>query len=71
MNRFVVEAGKRVVGVAVRIRGGFRFFYSDPDFSSIDRKVFRRVKDLARAIDRIAARRKPAQPRPPATPGMA
>jgi hypothetical protein len=71
MNRFAVEAGKRVVGVAVRIRGGFRFFYSDPDFSSIDRKIFRRVKDLARAVDRIAARRKPAPPHPPASAGVA
>jgi hypothetical protein len=30
-DRFLIEADGRVVGVAVRVRGGFMFFSSDPD----------------------------------------
>ena len=67
MDRFVVEAERRVVGIAIRVPGGFRFVASDPDFQSVDRKVFRRarllvsrVAELARALRaRRAERRLP------------
>jgi hypothetical protein len=32
LDQFVVETNKETVGVAVRVPGGFRFFYSDPRF---------------------------------------
>jgi hypothetical protein len=51
MDRFVVEAERRVVGIAVRVPGGFRFVASDPDFYSMDRKVFPRARVL---VNRIA-----------------
>lgn len=50
MDRFAVEAGKKVVGVAFRVRGGFRFVASDPDFRSVDSKVFRRARGLTSSI---------------------
>ena len=51
MDRFVVEAERRVVGIAVRVPGGFRFVASDPDFYSMDRKIFRRTRLL---VSRVA-----------------
>lgn len=52
MDRFVVEAERRVVGIAVRVPGGFRFVASDPDFYAVDRKLFPRARLL---VSRIAA----------------
>ena len=57
MDRFVVEAERRVVGIAVRVPGGFRFVASDPDFRSVDRKVFRRARLL---VSRVAERARAA-----------
>lgn len=54
MDRFVVEADKKVVGIAIRVRGGFRFVSSDPDFQSIDRKVFPRARALASSVAELA-----------------
>jgi hypothetical protein len=51
MDRFVVEAERRVVGIAIRVPGGFRFVASDPDFYAVDRKVFPRARVL---VNRIA-----------------
>ena len=51
MDRFVVEAERRVVGIAIRVPGGFRFVASDPDFYAVDRKVFPRARLL---VNRIA-----------------
>lgn len=53
MERFVVEADRRVVGIAVRVAGGFRFVCSDPAFRAIDGKVFRRARGLAGDVARI------------------
>ena len=52
MDRFVVEAERRVVGIAIRVPGGFRFVASDPDFYAVDRKVFPRARLL---VSRVAA----------------
>lgn len=66
MDRFVVEADKRVVGIALSVPGGFQFVCSDPDFRSMDRKVFRRVRTLASSVAQLA-RAQRAVP-PPAKP---
>ena len=50
-RHFLVEANRRVIGLAVRVRGGFRFIASDERFRALDGRVFRRL----RAIDRAAA----------------
>ncbi|HWU73218.1 MAG TPA: hypothetical protein VN137_07015 [Sphingomonas sp.] len=57
MDRFVVEADKRVVGIAMRVPGGFRFFCSDPDFRSLDHKLFRRAKGLVSRVVEFARAR--------------
>ncbi|MCW1432463.1 hypothetical protein [Novosphingobium sp. JCM 18896] len=56
MDHFVVEANKAVVGVAVRVAGGFRFFYSDPRFRALDGQVFRRARALAHTVGEMALR---------------
>ena len=52
-DRFVVEANRKVVGVAVRTRGGFRFFSSDPEYRPLEGQLFRRVAQMARRIAEI------------------
>lgn len=54
MDRFVVEADKKVVGIAVRVRGGYRFVASDPAFRSVDSQIFRRARGLASCIAEVA-----------------
>jgi len=53
-DRFAVAADKKIVGVAVRVRGGYRFFCSDPQFQSIDSKIFPRARALARHVTELA-----------------
>lgn len=57
LNQFVVETNKETVGVAVRVLGGFRFFYSDPRFRGLDGQVFRRAKQLARTVGELAQKK--------------
>ena len=56
-ERFVVEADRRVVGVAVRDRGGFRFFASDKDYQDLDRILFPRAKMLANKVAQLGRKR--------------
>lgn len=58
MAGFAVEANRSVVGVAVRVRGGYRFFCSDQQFRALDGRLFRRVKTLARCVARFAEERR-------------
>lgn len=60
-DRFVVEADRRVVGVAVRAPGGFRFFSSDAAYYPLEGRIFARAKTLASSVARIsrAQRRTP------------
>ena len=53
-ERFVVTAGRKSVGVALRVRGGYRFFCSDPQFQSIDSRVFPRARALVRHVTELA-----------------
>ena len=46
LDRFAVEWDRRVVGIALRVSGGFAFFSSDPRFDRLDGEVFSRVKDI-------------------------
>ena len=43
-DSFVVEADRRVVGLAVRVPGGFKFFSSHPDFWELEAKKFPRAR---------------------------
>jgi len=53
-ERFAVEADRRVVGVAVRGAGGFRFFSSDPDYAGLEAETFPRIRALMNKIGAIA-----------------
>lgn len=54
-DRFVIEADRSVVGIAVRGSGGFRFFASNPDFSTLEGMTFRRARGLIRRVEELAA----------------
>jgi len=45
-----IETDGRVVGVVVRVRGGFMFFASDPDLKVLEATVFRRAEMVARRV---------------------
>ena len=63
-SSFVVEADRRVVGVAVRVPGGFKFFSSDPAFMSLDSHVFPRARSMAREVAEIARAQREDGPAP-------
>jgi hypothetical protein len=56
----VVEADRRVVGIAVRVPGGFKFVCSDPEFRALDSKVFRHARGLASHVADVARARRVA-----------
>lgn len=59
-DRFVVEADRRTVGVAVRVKGGYRFFASDPLFFSLEGMVFSGAKTMSERVAEIAHGAAPA-----------
>jgi hypothetical protein len=56
-DRFVVEADRRVVGIGVRVPGGFRFFSSDPAYLPLEGRTFTRAKGLVRKVADFARER--------------
>lgn len=57
VERFVVEAGRKVIGIAVKDRGGFRFFASDKDYQDLDRILFPRARVLANRVTQLGRKR--------------
>jgi hypothetical protein len=53
-NAFVVEVDRRVVGMAVRVAGGFRFFSSDSKFFPFEGKIFRKGRSIGRRLADLA-----------------
>jgi hypothetical protein len=53
-DRFVIEADRRVVGVAVRSPGGFKFFSSDRAFGRLNGRTFTRVRALTNAVAKVS-----------------
>ena len=56
-QRFAVEFDWRVVGLAVRAPGGFKFFSSDPDFDELDGELFPRARAMSWRLSEIAEAR--------------
>ena len=56
-QRFAVEFDRRVVGIAVRVPGGFMFFASDDDFDALDGDLFPRARAIARRLEKVSKRR--------------
>lgn len=61
-QRFAVEFDRRVVGIAVRVPGGFVFFSSDDDFQELDGKLFPRARTISRELQKVAGRRRADRP---------
>lgn len=58
-QRFAVEFDRRVVGVAVRVPGGFMFFASDDKFDPMNGQVFPRARAISRRLEKVSSRRSP------------
>jgi hypothetical protein len=54
---FAVEVDRRVIGIAIRVPGGFRFVASDPDFSPFEGKIFRKARSIGRRLAELARAR--------------
>ena len=52
-DAYVIEAGEVVAGIAIRERGGFRFYASDNPFWDIDQRKFRRLQEIRAAVHLI------------------
>lgn len=57
-DRFVVEADRRVIGIAVRVPGGFRFYSSDPDYQELEARTFPRARAIRQRIAELGRRRR-------------
>ena len=57
-QRFAVEFDRRVVGIAVRVPGGFMFFASDDDFEHLDGELFPRARAIARRLEKTSKRKR-------------
>ncbi|NIJ15305.1 hypothetical protein [Sphingobium vermicomposti] len=55
-QHFVVEADHAAVGVAMRVPGGFRFVYSNPQYRALEGRIFPRARALAGAVRTITSR---------------
>jgi hypothetical protein len=55
-QRFAVEFDHRVVGVAVRVPGGFMFFASVDEFDEMDGQLFPRARAIERRLETVARR---------------
>lgn len=50
---FVIEVGRKVVGIAVRNGGDFRFYSSEHDFVPLENASYRRLRDVERAAANV------------------
>jgi hypothetical protein len=50
---FAVQAGHKVIGVAVRCIGGFRVFSSDSTYRKLENRIFPNARAVARSVARL------------------
>jgi hypothetical protein len=53
---FSVEVDSKVVGLAVRVKGGFRFFAGDPALRQLEQSLFPRVKAIVERVRELRGR---------------
>ena len=53
-QRFAVEFERHVVGIAVRVPGGFMFFSSSDDFDELDGRLFPRARAIERQLRKVS-----------------
>lgn len=61
-DHFAVEADRKVVGVAVRAPGGYKFFSSDPGFFALEGRLFPRARSLFQSVATIARKLRRRRP---------
>jgi hypothetical protein len=59
-QRFVVQLGRRTVGIAVRVAGGFIFYASDDAFDEMDGSIFKRARAIERQLIKVARKQQRA-----------
>jgi hypothetical protein len=50
---FAVQAGHKIIGVAVRCAGGFRVFSSDFAYRKLEHRIFPNARAIARSVARF------------------
>jgi hypothetical protein len=50
---FAVQAGHKIIGVAVRCLGGFRVFCSDFPYRKLEYRIFPNARAIARSVARL------------------
>lgn len=60
-ERFVVEANHEVVGVGVRVPGGYQFFSSEPAFRFLEGTVYPRARAMQHRVTKAAEQLKQAR----------
>jgi hypothetical protein len=58
MQRFAVEYDRRIVGIAVRVPGGFMFYACDDRFNEMDGRLFARARTIERHLKKVAKSRR-------------
>jgi hypothetical protein len=53
---FAVQAGHKIIGVAVRCIGGFRVFSSNDAYRKLENRIFPNARAVARSVLRLGAR---------------
>lgn len=54
-EHFAVQAGHKIIGVAVRCLGGFRVFSSDFAYRKLEYRIFPNARAIARSVARLGA----------------
>jgi len=57
-GHFAVEADRQVVGIGVRVAGGFQFFSSNEDFRELEGTVFRRARAMVHRAAQLSRRKR-------------
>ena len=52
---FAVQAGHKLIGVAVRCAGGFRVFCSDLKYQKLEGRTFPNMRAIARSVAQLGA----------------
>jgi hypothetical protein len=52
---FAVQAGHKLIGVAVRCAGGFRVFSSDFTYRRLEDRIFPNMRAVARSVAQLGA----------------
>ncbi len=61
-DAYFIEAGHLTAGIAIRERGGYRFYASTAPFWDIDQRKFRRLQNIRTAVQKMLAPEEACEP---------